>query len=146
MKTLLTVSILEKAGATALGKIKNADWFNGEPAREVLSEPGFYFLVNPGSYTTARFYVGRQRSKCGFSNVLSQLNRGRSQLGRTLRSNDVIYDVFFVPVSKMKVLTTGYNKGQLSLMFTKSHKEAFQNLEEINRMLNDNFLFGLQSY
>lgn len=126
---------------------------NGEPMayvqKEVLAEPGFYFMVKGASdwrQVAARFYVGRQRSKTGFLNVLSQIRQGRSQLGRTLSSNNQIYDVYFIPASKMKPLTTGVGKGQLALMFTKKHDDAFQNLEEMNRILNDNFKFILQSY
>ncbi|QQG32191.1 hypothetical protein CkP1_0287 [Citrobacter phage CkP1] len=145
-KVLLTTSVLEKAGASSIGLIKNGDWHNGAPVKEVSSRPGFYFLVNVHGWTVARFYVGRQRSKTGFDNVLSQIRRGRSYLGRTLRSNNNVYTVAYVPVGNMKALTNGYKKGQLALMFTPTHKDSFQNMEEMNRMLNDNFKFSLQSY
>lgn len=145
-KSLLTVDLLNKAGAVVIGSIKNGEWVNGSPDREECARPGFYVLVNPAQYATARFYVGRQRTKSGFYNVMSQIRQGRSQLTRTLANNGVIYDVYFVPVEKMKPLTTGYQKGQLALMFTPKHNYEYQNLEEMNRILNDNFIFSLQKY
>lgn len=148
VRKYMTISDLESVGAVNVLTVKNGHPV-GYVERDVLSEPGFYFMVKgsaPTRAVAARFYVGRQRSKTGFMNVLSQIRQGRSQLGRTMSRNNILYTVFFVPVTKMKPLTTGFNKGQLALMFTRKHEEEFQNLEEMNRMLNDNFKFILQSY
>ncbi|YP_010278171.1 hypothetical protein KNT57_gp004 [Shigella phage KNP5] len=46
----------------------------------------------------------------------------------------------------MKPLTTGFGKGQLALAFTRNHHSEYQTLEEMNRMLADNFKFVLQAY
>ncbi|UPW42370.1 nucleoid disruption protein [Salmonella phage CF-SP2] len=145
-RTFLSIETLSKAGATVIGIIKNANWVGGVPMEEELSRPGFYFITNIAGFAVSRSYVGRQRSKTGFSNTLSQFRQGRSQLGRTLSNNNQVYSVVFVPVEKMKPLTTGHGKGQLSLAFTRKHEDAFQNLEEMNRMLNDNFKFIMQKY
>ena len=151
MRNYMTKEDLKNAGAVQVLTVKN-----GEPLgyvdNSILATPGFYFMVRFSSLLSqtnlvaARFYVGRQRSKSGFMNVLSQIRAGRSQLGRTMSNNNVIYDVMFIPANKMKPLTTGFGKGQLALTFTRQHNDSFQNLEEMNRMLNDNFKFTLQSY
>ena len=148
MRDYMTRGDLEAVGATVVCTVKNGETV-GYVDPSVLAEPGFYFMVKGASAwraVAARFYVGRQRSKSGFMNVLSQIRQGRSQLGRTMRSNNVIYDVYFIPADKMKPLTTGFGKGQLALAFTRKHNDSYQNLEEMNRMLNDNFKFVLQAY
>lgn len=145
----MTRADLNSVGAQSICLIRN-----GETVKyvhpDVLAEPGFYFLVKHNFLTSqsvvARFYVGRQRSKQGFNATLSHIRQGRSQLARTLASNNVTYEVLFVPIEKMKPLTTGFGKGQLKMLFTARHNEEYQNLQEMNRMLNDNFKFVLQSY
>lgn len=144
----MTVTDLNNAGTTVIGTIKGGEWFLGTPHKDILSKPGFYFLVNEfdGSCVSARFYVGNQRSKQGFSAVLSHIRQRRSQLARTIANNNVPYTVFYLPASKMKPLTTGFGKGQLALAFTRNHHSEYQTLEEMNRMLADNFKFVLQAY
>ena len=148
----MTSSDLHDAGATIIGAIKNGEWVFGTPHKDILSNPGFYFLVSKfgGPFdspcVSARFYVGNQRSKQGFSAVLSHIRQRRSQLARTIANNNVPYTVFYLPASKMKPLTTGFGKGQLALAFTRNHHSEYQTLEEMNRMLADNFKFVLQAY
>lgn len=148
MTNYMTRADLNNAGATKIAKVKNGSTI-GYVQKETFNEVGFYFMVKGTSdfrSVAARFYVGRQRSQSGFGNVLSQIRRGRTQLGRTMSTNNVVYDVYFMPLSKMKSLTVGFGKGQLALAFTRKHSDDFQNIEEMNRMLNDNFKFILQSY
>lgn len=148
----MTVTDLNNAGATVIGTIKGGEWVFGTPHKDILSNPGFYFLVSKfgGPFdsprVSARFYVGNQRSKQGFSAVLSHIRQRRSQLARTIANNNVPYTVFYLPASKMKPLTTGFGKGQLALAFTRNHHSEYQTLEEMNRMLADNFKFVLQAY
>ena len=148
----MTVTDLNNAGATVIGTIKGGEWVFGTPHKYILSNPGFYFLVSKfgGPFdspcVSARFYVGNQRSKQGFSAVLSHIRQRRSQLARTIANNNVPYTVFYLPASKMKPLTTGFGKGQLALAFTRNHHSEYQTLEEMNRMLADNFKFVLQAY
>lgn len=148
----MTVTDLNNAGATVIGTIKGGEWVFGTPHKDILSNPGFYFLVSKfgGPFdspcVSARFYVGNQRSKQGFSAVLSHIRQRRSQLARTIANNNVPYTVFYIPASKMKPLTTGFGKGQLALAFTRNHHSEYQTLEEMNRMLADNFKFVLQAY
>ncbi|AWD91676.1 Ndd-like nucleoid disruption protein [Enterobacteria phage vB_EcoM_IME340] len=148
----MTVTDLNNAGATVIGTIKGGEWVFGTPHKDILSNPGFYFLVSKfgGPFdspcVSARFYVGNQRSKQGFSAVLSHIRQRRSQLARTIANNNVPYTVFYLPASKMKPLTTGFGKGQLALAFTRNHHSEYQTLEEMNRMLADNFKFVLQTY
>ena len=148
----MTVTDLNNAGATVIGTIKGGEWVFGNPHKDILSNPGFYFLVSKfgGPFdspcVSARFYVGNQRSKQGFSAVLSHIRQRRSQLARTIANNNVPYTVFYLPASKMKPLTTGFGKGQLALAFTRNHHSEYQTLEEMNRMLADNFKFVLQAY
>lgn len=148
----MTVTDLNNAGATVIGTIKSGEWVFGTPHKDILSNPGFYFLVSKfgGPFdspcVSARFYVGNQRSKQGFSAVLSHIRQRRSQLARTIANNNVPYAVFYLPASKMKPLTTGFGKGQLALAFTRNHHSEYQTLEEMNRMLADNFKFVLQAY
>ena len=148
----MTVTDLNNAGATVIGTIKGGEWVFGTPHKDSLSNPGFYCLVSKfgGPFdspcVSARFYVGNQRSKQGFSAVLSHIRQRRSQLARTIANNNVPYTVFYLPASKMKPLTTGFGKGQLALAFTRNHHSEYQTLEEMNRMLADNFKFVLQAY
>lgn len=148
----MTVTDLNNAGATVIGTIKGGEWVFGTPHKDILSNPGFYFLVSKfgGPFdspcVSARFYVGNQRSKQGFSAVLSHIRQRRSQLARTIANNNMAYTVFYLPASKMKPLTTGFGKGQLALAFTRNHHSEYQTLEEMNRMLADNFKFVLQAY
>ncbi|UDY80657.1 nucleoid disruption protein [Shigella phage CT01] len=148
----MTVTDLNNAGATVIGTIKGGEWVFGTPHKDILSNPGFYFLVSKfgGPFdspcVSARFYVGNQRSKQGFSAVLSHIRQRRSQLARTIANNNVPYTVFYLSASKMKPLTTGFGKGQLALAFTRNHHSEYQTLEEMNRMLADNFKFVLQAY
>ncbi|WWT49831.1 nucleoid disruption protein [Escherichia phage 236Ecol005PP] len=148
----MTVTDLNNAGATVIGTIKGGEWVFGTPHKDILSTPGFYFLVSKfgGPFdspcVSARFYVGNQRSKQGFSAVLSHIRQRRSQLARTIANNNVPYTVFYLPASKMKPLTAGFGKGQLALAFTRNHHSEYQTLEEMNRMLADNFKFVLQAY
>lgn len=148
----MTVTDLNNAGATVIGTINGGEWVFGTPHKDILSKPGFYFLVSKfgGPFdspcVSARFYVGNQRSKQGFSAVLSHIRQRRSQLARTIANNNVPYTVFYLPASKMKPLTTGFGKGQLALAFTRNHHSEYQTLEEMNRMLADNFKFVLQVY
>lgn len=151
----MAASDLNNAGATVIGTIKGGEWVFGTPHKDILSKPGFYFLVSLVSKfggpfdspcVSARFYVGNQRSKQGFSAVLSHIRQRRSQLARTIANNNVPYTVFYLPASKMKPLTTGFGRSQLALAFTRNHHSEYQTLEEMNRMLADNFKFVLQAY
>lgn len=134
-------------GGTVIAQVKNGEFFGGEPLPEVTAAPGFYFMVKGEAghrLVSARFYVGRQEKKQGFRAVLGNIRSDRSQANRTMHYNNVVYDVLYVPIEKMKPLTTGLGKGQLALAFTKRHNEAYQNLTEMNRMLAHNFEFVLQ--
>lgn len=42
----MTVTDLNNAGATVIGTIKGGEWFLGTPHKDILSKPGFYFLVS----------------------------------------------------------------------------------------------------
>ena len=148
MRNYMTRADLNAAGATQVVSVKNGETI-GYVDRDVLAEPGFYFMVKGSAewrQVAARFFVGDTRSRTGFMNVLSQIRQGRSQLGRTLSTNGNVYDVYYLPASKMKPLTTGFGKGQLKMAFTRNHHSEFQTLSEMNRLLNDNFKFILQSY
>lgn len=117
------------------------------------SSPGFYFLVplptlgeqDPDVY--ARFYVGRQRLKCGLENVAAQLRLQRSMTGKKIMGTNFQFDVYYINIKNIKPLTTGYPKtGKIALALTRKHKGDYQNLEELNRILNDNFKFVAQKY
>ena len=149
MTTYMTRRDVLNAGATTVAYIHNGIYVAGRPTKEAITQPGFYFVVKgegESRIVAARFYVGNQRSQQGFDTVLSHIRKQRSQLSRTMANNGVIYEVLFVPVSKMKPLTTGYGKGQIAMAFTRSHSSDCQTLSEMNRMLADNFKFVLQSY
>ena len=152
MRKYMTVEDIKNSGGDIISFVKNGDFTGGVCLNE-LCKPGFYFMApwfrdtdEKNMTVSARFYVGRQRSNKGFSSVLSHIRAGRSQLARTMANNGVLYAVYFIPHNKMKPLTTGFGKGQISMAFTKQHNDAFQNLEEMNRILNDNFKFVLQRY
>lgn len=145
-KTLMTRDVLTSVGATTIGHIKNGKTVGRIPD-EVMAQPGFYFVVKgegPNRLVAARFAIGRQKTRQGFKGVLSNIRSDRSHANRTMHYNDVTYEVLYLPIEKMKPLTTGIGKGQLALIFTKRHDESFQNLTEMNQMLADNFTFALQ--
>ena len=151
MRNILTFTDLDNAGAELIGSIRNGDWVAGAPSREITEREGFYFLMfsdDKASYlgASARFFVAKQRSKAGFESVLNHIRSGRSQLGRTLRSNLATYGVFWIHADKMKPLTTGYGKGLLAMAFTRQHHSDAQTYSELNRILNDNFVFTMQKY
>ncbi|HFG0931947.1 TPA: naphthalene 1,2-dioxygenase [Klebsiella pneumoniae] len=147
-RNYMTRGDLTKAGAVTVAHVKNGHTV-GFVMPEVLAQPGFYFMVKGAGENRAvgaRFFVGNQRSAQGFNATLSHIRQGRSQLARTMASNNVVYEVLYLPQSKMKPLTTGFKKGQLALAFTRQHSSEMQTLSELNRILNDNFKFVLQSY
>lgn len=118
-----------------------------EPPVSDLSKPGFYFFVHPKrGVVMARFYVGRQRTKSGLRAIVSHLRTRRSKVGVRMFDFGTSFDVYFVSVDKMKALTNGFGKGKWALKFVKQHSSDFQNLEEMNRMLDDNFKFYCQTY
>ncbi|ADG60151.1 Ndd-like nucleoid disruption protein [Acinetobacter phage Acj9] len=118
-----------------------------EPPVSDLTKPGFYFFVHPVTQVVvSRFYVGQQRTKAGLRAIVSHLRTTRSTPGKIMKALSTPFDVYFIPVDKMKVLTNGFGKGKWALKFVRQHSGDFQNLEEMNRMLNDNFKFYAQSY
>ncbi|BBC78338.1 Ndd-like nucleoid disruption protein [Escherichia phage EcS1] len=146
-RTNMTRDILKDVGATTVCFIRNGETV-GYVDNEVLAQPGFYFVVKGAMgyrQVAARFAIGRQRSGHGFRGVLSNIRSDRSQANRTMHYNGVLYEVLYLPIEKMKPLTTGFGKGQLALAFTRRHNEEYQNITEMNLMLGDNFNFILQS-
>lgn len=142
MKTIMTVDTLTNAGSEAVAVMTNG--VLSETSHD-MATPGFYFVVKAFTgLVHARFYFGRQRSKRGFADTLVSINSGRTEVTRKLQHGEFI--IHFIAAEKMKPLTTGWGKGQLAMAFTKSHRDSFQNLEEMNRTLNDNFRFVLQKY
>ncbi len=133
------------ARMTATGKLFEPH--TTEPPVSDLAAIGFYFFVHAKRATTyARYYVGRQRSKSGLKNIVSQIQLKRSTTGEILVETLEAFDIYFVSLDKMKALTNGFGKGKFALKFTRQHAAEFQNLEEMNRMLNDNFKFLAQKY
>ncbi|AIZ02051.1 nucleoid disruption protein [Escherichia phage vb_EcoM-VR5] len=149
MTTYMTRRNVLSAGATTVAYVMNGEYKIGRPSKETAAQPGFYFFVKgvgENRIVAARFYVGNQRSGQGLDGVLKNIRSARSQANRTMKTNNVLYEVLYVPASKMKPLTTGFGKGQIAMAFTRNHSSDLQTLEEMNRMLADNFKFILQSY
>lgn len=149
MTIYMTRKNVLSAGATTVAYAQSGEYKNVKPTKEIASRPGFYFFVKgtgENRIVAARFYVGNQRSAQGLDGILANIRKQRSQLARTMANNNVVYEVLYVPASKMKPLTTGFGKGQLAMAFTRNHSSDFQTLEEMNRILADNFKFILQSY
>ena len=118
-----------------------------EPPVSDLTKPGFYFFAHAKRQTVyARFYVGRQRTKAGLRNVVSQIRLQRSTTGEIMMNSMEAFDIYFISLDKIKVLSNGFGKGKLALAFTPQYSEDYQNLEEINRMMSDNFKFYAQKY
>lgn len=141
-KTIMTVQDLKKAGSEVVTILDRGEI---NPTSHDLATPGFYFLVNTKTgLVHARFYFGRQRSQTGFRDTLTSIRSGRTGVTRKLQKGT--YLVEFIAAEKMKPLTTGFGKGQIAMAFTASHNDRYQNLEEMNRTLADNFSFVLQKY
>lgn len=149
VKDLRNVGAIKVAQFTSSGKLREpgTNFALGLKPTADLSRPGFYFMVHPRRETVyARFYVGRQRSKQGFNNTASQLRLRRTLVGDAIMNVGIPFDIFFMPIEHMKPLTNGFMKGKFALLLTRSHNDRFQNIEELNRMLSDNFKFFAQKY
>lgn len=140
---VMTITHLESVSAKFVGALTYGV-MTQEPQVN-LAEPGFYFAVRKQTgLVHARFFVGKTRSATGFMNVVSKVNQKRSFTMNAMCNNQ--YDIFFVAIDKMKPLTTGFGKGQLALAFTRQHTSSYQTMDELNRLLADNFKFVLQKY
>lgn len=149
MTTYMTRHNVLSAGACTVAYVKNGEYQNGKPSKEIAAQPGFYFFVKgeaESRIVAARFYVGNQRSAQGLDGVLKNIRSARSQANRTMNTNGVLYEVLYIPASKMKPLTTGFGKGQIAMASTRNHSSDLRTLEEMNRILADNFKFILQAY
>lgn len=142
-KDLLASKAVQVAILTKDGFLKNHDLLQKEAD---TSLQGFYFLVDENDKTVARFYIGRQRSKCGMECTTRHIRNKRSKVCKLIMESEKQYDVYYIPTEKMKPLTTGYAKGKLAMMVTRSHNDRYQNIEEMNRMLSDNFKFSFQKF
>lgn len=146
-RNIMYTSNLVKAGAEIVATFDADGVLASERTPDQLASPGFYFFGHRNKGTVyARFYIGRQRSKTGLRNIASQLRCCRSNVGGRIMASLTTFDVYFVPVDKMKSLTTAFGKGKLGSMLTRAHSSQYQNLEEMNRMLNDHFKFYAQVY
>lgn len=143
-------SALVKAKAINVGQfdaLNEVGQLVSELTPDELAAPGFYFFSHRGKgIVVARFYIGRQRSKSGLRNIASQIRTRRSNVGNRIMDGATVYDIFFIPVDKMKTLTTAFGKGKLGTLLSRAHVTQYQNLEEMNRMLNDHFKFYSQNY
>lgn len=151
-KIVLTLDILRESKAELIGVFhKNGDFCkpftNTYPIVDLMRQ-GFYFFVNKTSdEVSARFYMGRRRSECGFENgCLRKIRKHDTKVGEAIMLADTSFDVYYISSEKMKRLTTAFGKGKMLTMMTSSHNDRYQNLEEMNRMLNDNFKFEFQKY
>lgn len=140
---LMTMTDLNMASPKFVGTLTRG--LMTQEAGVDLAEPGFYFAVRAQTgLVHARFFAGKTRSGTGFMNVVSKINQGRSTPMKLMKQNE--YDIFFVAIDKMKPLTVGFGKGQLALAFTRQHQSSYQTMDELNRMLADNFSFVVQKY
>lgn len=141
-KTIMTARILLNAGAENIAELSKGrlPHFTSHDN----SQPGFYFFVNKKTQLChARFFAGRQRSAQGLNGIINNINRvDTSSVGLKLRSGE--YFILFIHADKMKPLTTGWEKGQIAMAFTRSYKSDYQTLSEMNLILKDNFKFVLQ--
>lgn len=150
-KPYLKTEQLKKAGAQRVAFLTRAVTLVGDlnlrtkPTAD-LTRDGFYFIVNGGGLTVARYYVGRQRSKAGFEHVIRKMRKEKTSTNAKILNSFETYEIYWLPTVAMKPVTTGVNKGPIALLLTKAHNDRFQNLEEMNRMLNDNFKFLFQKY
>lgn len=147
MRSLMMKKSLVQANAEVVGKLNANGSFTTELDKDGLARPGFYFFVNDSRQTVyARFYIGRQRTKTGLRNIVSQIRLERAATGAIINQANSGFTIMFIASDKMKNLTTAFGKGKVAKAFTRAHNDAFQNLEEMNRMLNDNFKFYAQKY
>lgn len=151
VKPYMKIENLTKAGAAKVAVLtRNLNLIESivdqTTPKADLTRDGFYFLVNSDNIVVARYYVGRQRSKAGFAHVITKMKREVTSTNTKIKESFQLYDVLYLPTSAMKPVTTGVNKGPVALLLTRQHNDRFQNLEEMNRMLNDNFKFLYQKY
>lgn len=150
LKPIMSTKHLDKSNAKIVAVMKNdghlfeTDKFVDYP-KEDLTKAGFYFLVN-NEIVVARFYIGRQRSKCGFEAVARHIRAGRSKVCKQIISSGKTYAVYYASIDQMKPLTVAVNKGAIGTILTRAYNDRYQNLEEMNRMLSDNFEFLYQKF
>ena len=147
LKNALYKSDLSQAGAEPVFQLTNS--ISSSNMNEDLTQPGFYFLVHfKTDLVVARYFVGNQRNKVGFNEKISRFTTSpRSNVDHTIRDSlkHCEYTIMYMPYSNMKYIINP-DRGQLQLMFTKSHTSVCQNFSEINRILNDLYSFTFQVY
>ena len=148
LRKVMTRDDLHYAGMKHVGKFTKDGKLTDLNVQEFPHDaniPGFYFFLN--TYTDevwARFYIGRQRTKGGLQKILSQLRTQRGSTAIQMMNADTYFRIYYVSPTNMKPLTNAFGKSTLGQMFTRQHSEEYQNFEEMNRMLNDNFIFVAQ--
>ena len=78
MNTYMTRGNVLSAGATTVVYVKNGEYQNGKPSKEISAQPGFYFFVKgeaDSRVVAARFYVGNQRSAQGLDGIVANIRR-----------------------------------------------------------------------
>lgn len=142
-KVKLTESMLVSANAKYLGgfssKMNNID-------PNALINEGYYFITaTDDPYVQARFFAGRQRCNQGFGRKLNMIRQGVSGVDKALLQLGTLH-VYYIAPEQIKHLFAKVEKGWFKKNFPKTHATIFQNLNEVNRMLNDKFIFNLQKY
>ena len=146
-RSVMQTKALVRAKAKIIGTMNQEGILSTSATADELAAPGFYFFGHRERQTVyARFYMGRTRSKTGLRNVVSQLRRQRSSVGVKLINAQTIFDIYYLPIDGMKEFTNAFGKGKIGQILSRVHKDSYQNLEEMNRMLNDNFRFNAQGY
>ena len=147
-RSVMRIKDLRNVNARQVATFNSSGYLKQMPGKTAdFAAPGFYFLVRPNYGTVAaRFFVGIQRSKSGFANTAAQLRLRRTGVGQRIMNFGKAFDVYFLPIESMKPITTGFSKGKFAMLMTSRHTSKYQTMDELNRMLNDNFKFSAQSY
>lgn len=150
-KSPLTLSQMQKCKPELVAEKDPKGWLvepDDQPKYPTadLTQQGFYFVVDGFDEVVARFYIGRQRSKCGLEAVFRHIRSRRSAVCHKLMDANQWHEIWYVPSERMKPITTAVGKGTIGTLVTRSHNDRFQNLEEMNRMLNDVFTFKYQKH
>lgn len=145
IKPNMNIDHLKLCNATKIANI-NEGIISDVADKVDLSAAGFYFLVKEeDGLVYTRYYVARQRNKRGFGHIASKIRAMTTNVNLNVYEQGLL-GVYFLPHNNMKEITNAFGKGALKTFMTRRHSSDFQNLEELNRMLSDNFKFVLQKY
>lgn len=146
-KCPLVLPILLMSSGKCVYELKGKD-FTIKKDNSCLKKTGFYFVVSKRSNTVlGRYFVGNQRCKDGFVEKLGRFKNPRTEADSKIARQIELFGCTVVYLDYDAVCSLlVYDKNIIAQSITKNPTSTAQNFSEINRMINDKFLFEYQKY